>query len=253
MSTINSNDTYPKQFFDTGGGAADLINPNKIEAGTLLGPVQVGTTGPVLDPTNNQITAGNISITGGGISIGGSVININQAQPYVTILGPFIVNYDSPGLNYGDGYPLFTPSVGDIIFDCTNYNLKAWTFPGTGVGIWAGINMGIISETTSSFQNAAMFSLDFHVVSGNNGAAFNNGGTINYAIPAPDNGTRLAFPYRVLTSVGANGIPRGPWLIQSSAKPFCARNIIPGGAGDAAIAGKTAIYVTVVKNLASPF
>lgn len=85
MSTINSQDQWPKAFYDTGGGSYGLVPTNKLQPGTIISNIQIGPGGPLLSASTQQIivqtTSGTPIILGSdGISGIGDVMHLSGTE-----------------------------------------------------------------------------------------------------------------------------------------------------------------------------
>jgi len=153
--TISNQPQYPMQFFDTGGGSADLLNPNKIESGTTLGTVQVGTQGPTLDPVKG-IVAGDTVINAAGITIAGQSVNAGIPSR-LKIKGPFVINNDTPNLYSGAGATLWTPAVGDIITRIWGYCTSSFGGSASDPNIYISVGMNALPDQGSVASNVTFY------------------------------------------------------------------------------------------------
>lgn len=96
MATIagaNRNE-WPKNFYDTGGGSFGLVQANKLQTGVVVGNLQIGSGGPILSGSTQQIivpqTSGApIIINSSGITgVGGGSVII-PADDYIEFQSEF--------------------------------------------------------------------------------------------------------------------------------------------------------------------
>jgi len=235
--SINSSTNYPVAFFDTGGGSADLINPNKVEAGTLMGQVQVGSSGVILDPFSNAITvpAANISINGGGFTLGGVSI---AGDYYFQTLGPMYIDFTMADLTSANGVTLWMPQVGDIIWHLAAVQLSyAASAGGTAINVYISSNFSQHTITDALYE----INLRDIVDSTDPNPVADTGGST--AMAPYFYGTRSHNDQNVATAL--NTYPMAP--ICRTNTPICAKLDTTGGIAVRHV-GKTAIYALIMRH-----
>lgn len=179
MGRYDSKQAWPKAFYQDGGGAYGLINPNKIQSGVLQGSVKIGTNGPTLDPGGQQMNLGNLGsitspaniiINNKGITLGptqhitlqnasqiiiqpppssssGIVYSLATVARAPEIIGPIYVQGLDSRLKIGDGVGLFTAYPGDMML-----GLYAWTTETFSAStlLYVGVNFSAAAGITST-------------------------------------------------------------------------------------------------------
>jgi len=247
--TINAPNIYPRTFYDT-TSSADLVNPNKIESGTLLGPVQVGTQGPVIDPTNNQITAGNITINAGGLFVGGSKFNPTPTSSLV-IKGPFTINNTDSGLYSAAGIPLWTPVVGDSLINCWGYCSHSFGTSATDARVYISVGMdgalyntGVAATDITFHRNNCLRSIVVANFSNSNPNTATSGAVANAVVGNYFWGFNSGSANTSLKGGNANELQTLGYFITSG--EVCAKRVVDNGTG-----GQVVIYAAVLTN--NPF
>jgi hypothetical protein len=222
MGKYDTKTKWPKEFYDTGGGSYGLLNPNKIQSGTLMGTVQVGNQGPTLDPNNGQLSLGPtgsivgsgpnpIIINSGGITFpsnqniflqGGSNIYINGSQVLtaanatgsINLLGPFIISFPAPGMGSGDGVTLFTVNPNDMIYAIWCETSVAWNGTWASDRMYCSFDMSTFDNSTpANFRGAAngndLYEFQTNVVTSTAGLSAPLAGQINRGAQISQNPT----------------------------------------------------------------
>lgn len=246
MATINSGNEWPKSFYDNGGGGLPFVNPKDILSGTLRGDLQVGGPGTVISSSLGQITFGATSgapivINAGGISIGGVQVGTSTSTPSpVSFYGPISVGFNSASIYTGDGFPIASLAVGDVILDMWMYTQTAWS-GGSGLGgaLYLGFNMTAIPNVVATFNSNALATLT-------SSSTTQTGMTTSQKTYTEAASQPVTYAPNNSASGGGAILPRGPWVILDSSKPLSARAVAPAGVADQFTAGASTVYVAVL-------